>query len=63
MTNVSYCNIELISSFNKVNSRTHIEQLIELFGNKDSLFQLQNESEILMEECRFQSSWWSVDYT
>ena len=39
-----YCNNELTASFNKVNSRTHIEQLIELFGNKDNIFQLQNES-------------------
>ena len=38
------CNIELTSSFNKVNSRAHIEQLIELFGNKDNIFQLQDES-------------------
>ena len=30
-------------NFNKVNSRTQIEQQIELFGNKNNIFQLQNE--------------------
>ena len=32
-----------VDNFNKVNSRTHTEQEIELFGNKGNIFQLQNE--------------------
>ena len=47
----------------KVNSKTHIEQVIELFGNKGNIFQLQNESKTPMKECHFQSSWWSLVYT
>ena len=44
-------------NFNKVNSRTYIEQLI-----KDNIFQLQNEFKTLMEEWCFWSSWRSVAY-
>ena len=33
-----YCNIDLTLTFNKVNSRTDIEKLIKLFGNKGNIY-------------------------
>ena len=40
-------------NLNKVNSRTHIEQQIELFGNEDNIFQLQNEIKTSMTKRYF----------